>query len=348
MSRVFLMKWYHFTVEYFEDLRNVNHCEFLIMRKQEDSGKYILENKLRTWSELRKERAQAVKEKEEKEKTKDKKEEKDKVDTPKLERTKTFIVTRRWGGCPNGCNHGSHYKRRDDLEVLRQRDITGSETSSHQSNGTGHSNGTSVSASSSIAGRRPGVKRFHLNVDAENGHKHDHDHGEISSGDNGPQIDVTRAREEVVSSPDGTPSFISAEDRLRSLKSPLLPMHHHPHHHLHVGRDFGGTYSGHASLAGSDTDLSDDDAVRRRLAANAARVKNGTSHGSGPLAQSEETLSCHDENGVCRHARANRLGDAPHSSSDAGSENEADGEPDIDDDLAQAEKKDKSIEGSVY
>ena len=35
MSRVFLMKWYHFSVEYFEDLRNVNHCEFLIMKKQE-------------------------------------------------------------------------------------------------------------------------------------------------------------------------------------------------------------------------------------------------------------------------------------------------------------------------
>ncbi len=43
MSRVFLMKWYHFSVEYFEDLRNVNHCEFLIMRKQEESGKYILQ-----------------------------------------------------------------------------------------------------------------------------------------------------------------------------------------------------------------------------------------------------------------------------------------------------------------
>ncbi|RAL67953.1 hypothetical protein DID88_008677 [Monilinia fructigena] len=39
MSRIFLMKWYHFSVEYFEDLRNVNHCEFLIMRKSNDSGK---------------------------------------------------------------------------------------------------------------------------------------------------------------------------------------------------------------------------------------------------------------------------------------------------------------------
>lgn len=59
------MKWYHFSVEYFEDLRNVNHCEFLIMRKSLDSGKYILENKLRTWSELKRERAaaQAIKDK---------------------------------------------------------------------------------------------------------------------------------------------------------------------------------------------------------------------------------------------------------------------------------------------
>lgn len=73
MSRVFLMKWYHFSVEYFEDLRNVNHCEFLIMRKSIDSGKYILENKLRTWTELKRERAaaQAIKDKD-KDKDKDK------------------------------------------------------------------------------------------------------------------------------------------------------------------------------------------------------------------------------------------------------------------------------------
>ncbi|KAG7111632.1 Broad-range acid phosphatase DET1 like protein [Verticillium longisporum] len=108
MSRVFLMKWYHFTVEYFEDLRNVNHCEFLIMRKQEESGKYILENNLRTWSELRRERVLQGKEKQ--------------VAPSPIEKTKSFIPTRRWGGCPNGCNHQSHYVRRDDLESLRQTD----------------------------------------------------------------------------------------------------------------------------------------------------------------------------------------------------------------------------------
>ena len=56
MTRVFLMKWYHFSVEYFEDLRNINHCEFIVMRRNDSSGgKYVLQNQLRTWSELRRE-----------------------------------------------------------------------------------------------------------------------------------------------------------------------------------------------------------------------------------------------------------------------------------------------------
>ena len=57
MTRVFLMKWYHWSVEYFEDLRNVNHCEFVVMKLGE-SGKYVLENSLRTWTELKRQRAE--------------------------------------------------------------------------------------------------------------------------------------------------------------------------------------------------------------------------------------------------------------------------------------------------
>lgn len=56
MTRVFLMKWYHYSVEYFEDLRNVEHCEFVVMRlgtAGEETGRYMLENKLRTWSEMK-------------------------------------------------------------------------------------------------------------------------------------------------------------------------------------------------------------------------------------------------------------------------------------------------------
>ncbi|KAI4226483.1 MAG: hypothetical protein L6R36_003138 [Xanthoria steineri] len=56
MTRVFLMKWYHFSVEYFEDLRNVDHCEFVVMKRSRESQKYILQNELRTWSAMRRER----------------------------------------------------------------------------------------------------------------------------------------------------------------------------------------------------------------------------------------------------------------------------------------------------
>lgn len=55
-SRVFLMAWYHYSVEFFEDLRNINHCEFLVM-KLGNNGKYVLQNQLRRWSDLKRERA---------------------------------------------------------------------------------------------------------------------------------------------------------------------------------------------------------------------------------------------------------------------------------------------------
>lgn len=55
-SRVFLMAWYHYSVEFFEDLRNINHCEFLVM-KHGSNGRYVLQNQLRRWSDLRRERA---------------------------------------------------------------------------------------------------------------------------------------------------------------------------------------------------------------------------------------------------------------------------------------------------
>lgn len=58
MTRIFLMKWFHFSVEYFEDLRNIDHCEFVVMKLNPENGKYSLQNKLRTWSELNRERAQ--------------------------------------------------------------------------------------------------------------------------------------------------------------------------------------------------------------------------------------------------------------------------------------------------
>ncbi|KAI5928319.1 histidine phosphatase superfamily [Camillea tinctor] len=313
MSRVFLMKWYHFSVEYFEDLRNVNHCEFLIMRKKEDSGKYILENKLRTWSELRRERA-AIKAKEDKELAESGKTR----DTTKLERQESIpTAPRKWGGCPEGCTHGKNFKIRRDLAELRQHD------ENHAKDGLPHAiphtNGTT------IASRRPLIKRQLNNSDDDS----DDPRGRVT-----PHIDVTKAREEVVSSPDGTPSFITIEDRLRNtIKTPQKSSF------LHVGRDFGGTYSGHASVEASEEDISESDA-RERLASRAARVKVGDKHGEkhGGVALNGKDAMKH-----LTRIHANRLGDAP-SHSDQASEDGGDEAEDLD----KAEKLDKSIRGSVY
>ncbi|GAB7354991.1 hypothetical protein MBLNU459_g5603t1 [Dothideomycetes sp. NU459] len=95
MTRVFLMKWYHWSVEYFEDLRNVNHCEFVIMKQNLDNGKYILENQLRTWSELKRKAAMTQ------------------SASSNAVQQSPAIPARQWGGCVGGCNHNhSNYPRR--------------------------------------------------------------------------------------------------------------------------------------------------------------------------------------------------------------------------------------------
>lgn len=315
MSRVFLMKWYHFTVEYFEDLRNVNHCEFLIMRRQENA-KYLLENKLRTWSELRRERAAlANKEKSNGEST----------EKPKLERTKSIVVSaRRWGGCPNGCDHGSHYKKREDLEILRQEDID-------HTLADGAVQGVKVSSTTTLASRR---KQHH-----QRGASSDEDDSEDPRATTTRKpiasLDVRRIAEEIVSSPDGTPSFISPEDRLRLLKSPA--------HHLQAGRDFGGTYSGRTSQAGSDSDASEDERRRRRSDPLASLQDRKSA--PAIVIRKDEKIAVEDDDRVRKHALANRLGDT---GSDNDHGNDGDREDADFEDIDKAELEDKSIQGSVY
>ncbi|KAI0181402.1 phosphoglycerate mutase-like protein [Hypoxylon sp. FL1284] len=304
MSRVFLMKWYHFSVEYFEDLRNVNHCEFLVMKKQLDSGKYDLVNKLRTWSELRHERAAQ----------KAKEEDKEQADTGKVKEPKKIerqdtspMPQRKWGGCPHGCNHGKNFKIRRDLAELRQHD-------ENSANGFTH---PATNGNATIANRRTPAKKIQgpsISDDSDD-----------PRGMEPPHIDVTKAQEEMVSSPDGTPSYITVEDRLRNvLKTPQKSTF------LHTGRDFGGTYSGH----GSEEEVSENDA-RAQLAARAARVKNGERSGvvNGVVNGREVSRS--------RHSHANKLGDAPNSDQGSDGDNEAE-------DLDKAEREDRSVRGSVY
>ncbi|KAL5121568.1 hypothetical protein ACEQ8H_000640 [Pleosporales sp. CAS-2024a] len=99
MTRVFLMKWYHWSVEYFEDLRNVNHCEFMIMKRSEDNGKFILQNELRTWSELKRRTAANGAAG-----TSTTPSRPTPLSAGQVNLSPTIPV-RRWGGCVNGCHH---------------------------------------------------------------------------------------------------------------------------------------------------------------------------------------------------------------------------------------------------
>ncbi|KAK2070733.1 hypothetical protein P8C59_005207 [Phyllachora maydis] len=343
MSRVFLMKWYHFSVEYFEDLRNIRHCEFLTMRRHEDGGKYILETKMRTWSELRRERAlQSAREKE---------------GAEGLVRENGF----------NG--------------VDAQTDSDDGTASSGRVSGDGSlrdGDSTMDSASCSpLARRRPAAKRFQPETSVP-------EDSQVESA-GGPQIDVTSARDEMVSSPDGTPSFISFEDRMRSqLKSPKGPKGPPPQPlpalsaqpQIHIGRDFGGTYSGHSSVVASDADSSDDGETPQRTMR--VKIKPGTNPPSDAAAKDgrQGTPQHHRERNqsrMGRGTRANRLGDQPHSSD---GEHEADSEHDdhkedgdaaegesggdilelsneelthvTTRELKEAKKEDRSLKGTVY
>ena len=118
MTRVFLMKWYHWSVEYFEDLRNINHCEFVVMKLNPDNGKYALENRLRTWSELRNEKEQERH-----------RERVAKGHNPTSPSDLTIPIRRRWGGCPDGCSHGirrtgSRRTARRDTDATRKANET--------------------------------------------------------------------------------------------------------------------------------------------------------------------------------------------------------------------------------
>lgn len=393
------MKWYHFSVEYFEDLRNINHCEFLIMNKQE-SGKYVLENQLRTWSALRRERAL----KKEKEKDKAGTGTPTSKDTNKLDKAlaasqSPIVAPRRWGGCPNGCNHDKSFRIRSALADLVKRDGTSIHPNlsaapspvsanplSVSSAGSALSvtthgiatppttNGTSTPSSS--LGVRRQARRF-ISEDEEDFSSAE----EAESKTRTPHIDVSKAREEAVSSPDGTPSFISVDDRLRAqdMKSP-------PAHRLHArGRDFGGSYSGQNSRANSDADSSEDERTRlqrRRMLAAADRGE-GKAAGASPSSRQLDVVTGidnlllgddaakRDQSGMGRHTMANRLGDSPVSSSESGccenghhaaehheeehadDEREKNADREVDElsdlgDLDKAEMEDRSIKGSVY
>ncbi|KAG5978819.1 hypothetical protein E4U55_005892 [Claviceps digitariae] len=346
MSRVFLMKWYHFDFEYFEDLRNVDHCEFLLMRQQ-SNGKYLLETKLRTWSELRQERALRESGGGGKSST---------ASSTAGTGTQAAEVTverhRQWGGCPDGCNHSNQYQSCHILDALRQKDNERLGYDAHNLNmdstpGTTTTTITTTAtatATTMTAARKPRLKAGPSMGDGDGDGDGDDEQDNTliasrsssSSPTTTPPAETSSehgqdalANQVVVSSPtfsdgngNGTPCLVASEgedDGRRSTKPPYRA--------LHVGRDFGGTYSGHASAAGSDDEMASCDE-------RATLQRRGV---SGKLQAGDMCATDLSEDVLRRAGRyANRLGDAsPHTGSDM-------------EDLDEAERRDRSIRGSVY
>lgn len=105
MTRVFLMKWYHWSVEYFEDLRNVDHCEFVVMRRASETDKFVLQNELRTWSELKRQRA----------------------DDAERAATQQPPPRKIWGGCAEGCTHDHVHLPRQQVEDPEEQPLPNGE-----------------------------------------------------------------------------------------------------------------------------------------------------------------------------------------------------------------------------
>jgi len=50
-ARVFLMKWFRWSYEEFESLKNIPHCQYLIMKRHQH-GKFALKTRLLTWDDV--------------------------------------------------------------------------------------------------------------------------------------------------------------------------------------------------------------------------------------------------------------------------------------------------------
>jgi hypothetical protein len=96
------MNRYHWSVEYFEDLRNINHCEFIVMKQNQTNGRYILQNELRTWSDLKRRAAATAGNNTSTSVTSTRG---TPAPAPGNLNSSPTIPIRRWGGCANGCDH---------------------------------------------------------------------------------------------------------------------------------------------------------------------------------------------------------------------------------------------------
>lgn len=233
MTRVFLMKWYHWSVEYFEDLRNINHCEFVIMKLNPDNGKYVLQNNLRTWSELKKEKELEIQQERASKG----------LDPAPISSEPPVPARRRWGGCPDGCNHG--IRRRTSARNPR---TNGADAMRHEHHDT-HKKIPDTNEPAQVANAQVEQLRAAehppdaTNPDFDNDNDHDNHSRALTSN---PKSTTTNLAKPANPRPSLAHFHQDSEDS-------LLDRHRHNLALLRLGgRDGGGSMSGFNSLAPSE------------------------------------------------------------------------------------------------
>ncbi|KAI9655158.1 MAG: hypothetical protein M1821_005641 [Bathelium mastoideum] len=271
MTRVFLMKWYHWSVEYFEDLRNINHCEFIVMKRNEDNGKYALQNQLRTWSELKR-RATAHEGARHSITGSSASTANGKTPTSTTSQTHSPVAVRKWGGCSQGCDHNQmnfprRTRRQNTLDIQQPPAALppSNEKSDHP-----------------LAAPKPPTEAVPPPpiIDGAAAPTTDTNHDDSKSSEK----DTTPANADVdTDSPLSSPTTTT---------HPSMPRHYHHHHRpsiLRLGRDFGGSRSG--AVTPADVLSDDSDYFSSEAAGGANKDKDNSSNASNKNGNEKKKLA---------------------------------------------------------
>lgn len=281
------MKWYHWSVEYFEDLRNINHCEFVILKRneEEDGGKFILQNKLRTWSELKRQRA--IERGEDPDKV-------EQVTSPPIESRK------RWGGCPEGCTHADHsYPVRKRVNAgsvstpVKSPNQAGNQVQSIEATLTLPPPLASELSDSPDGGIAPGALISGI-ISAEEDSEAFPSAGSGDSGENEASTETSSSKAEDRQQRDRKPHFLGSLQR---------PDSHH-------GRDFGGSFSGAPTPAEGVSPLGHNgDYGFPKVSTTNTSDQSGGRDGPGKPPTVQEQARWVQQSGMGTRARADALGD---------------------------------------
>jgi broad specificity phosphatase PhoE len=340
MTRVFLMKWYHFSVEYFEDLRNVNHCEFVVMKKNQGNGRYILQNQLRTWSELRRERQQSL----------SLSKSQTQLNTAALS-SSPIPVRKKWGGCPEGCTHGQMKQlektpqRKNTVDLFKDDDELDPLSQPTQQKGLGIVGATSKTT----AQGNPIRDTYPPQEEDEHTPHEDKDQGQSGIRTTELSLPSYLQTEGIVSSAAGTPPHINMSPSQPEQGSLLSPR---AFDILTIGRDGGGSRSGAASPLTSDGDEELAEEADEAMPLPSDPPKSDCKDGAAPPANRRAWGSLAkalnggfmadggEREGMSHGAMADALGDQSDVGSDGGELH--------DELLLEEEEADKSLRGSVY